>query len=105
VIPLRIHCGNQVVSGEAWRLFKEVYPRRKFSNFECCQDFSMRSFQLTWFLLQRDGYAFATEASSAQTFVKMEPLIPKDDDYNFAYASDTAENSGRNPGHIVELSF
>jgi hypothetical protein len=107
VIPLRIHCGNQVVSGEAWWLFKEVYPRRKFSDFwlECCQYFSMRSFQLSWFFLQRDGYALSTEASSSRTFVKTEPLSSKIDDCNFTYASDTAENSGRNPGHIVELSF
>jgi hypothetical protein len=65
----------------------------------------MRSFQLTWFFLQHDGYALATKASSSQTFVKTEPLSPKTADYNFAYASDTAENSGRNPGHIVEHSF
>jgi hypothetical protein len=30
---LRIHRGNQVVSGEDWRLFKEAYPERDFSNF------------------------------------------------------------------------
>jgi hypothetical protein len=107
VIPLRIHRGNQVVSGEAWWLFKKAYPRRKFSDFwlECCQDFSMRSFQLTWFFLQRDDYALATEASSPRTFVKTEPLSPKTDDYDFAYASDTAESSGRNLGHIVEIFY
>jgi hypothetical protein len=79
VIPLCIHRGNKVVSGEAWRLYKEVYPRRKFSDFwlECCQDFSMRNFQLIWFFLQRDGHALATEASSPQTFVKTEPLAPR----------------------------
>jgi hypothetical protein len=33
VIPLQIHHENQVVSGEAWRLFKEVYHERHFSNF------------------------------------------------------------------------
>jgi hypothetical protein len=65
----------------------------------------MRSFQLSWFLLQRDGYALANEASSSGTFVKMEPLSPMTDDCHFAYASDTAENSGRNLGHIVKLSF
>jgi hypothetical protein len=65
----------------------------------------MRSFQLSWFFLQHDGYALAAEASSSRTFVKMEHLSPKTDDRNFAYASDTAKNSGRNPGHIVELSF
>jgi hypothetical protein len=41
VIPLRIHRGNQVVSGEALRLFKEAYPKREFSDFwiVACQDF------------------------------------------------------------------
>jgi hypothetical protein len=69
-----------VVSGDAWRLFKEAYPERDFSDFwlEACQDFSMRSFQLSWFFLQRDDYALATEAVSPQTFVKTEPLSPQD---------------------------
>jgi hypothetical protein len=46
VIPLRIHRGNQVVSGEAWRLYKEADPECKFSDFwlECCQYFSLCSF-------------------------------------------------------------
>jgi hypothetical protein len=107
VIPLQIHHGNQVVSGEAWWLFKEAYPKRKFSYFwlECCHDFSMHSFQLTLFFLQHDGYALATEALSPRTFVKMEPLSPKTDDYDFAYASDTAEHSGRNPGLFFEISY
>jgi hypothetical protein len=107
VIPLRIHSGKQVVSGEAWRLFKEAYPKRKFSDFwlECCQDFSMHSFWLTWFFLQCGGYALATEFSSPRTFVKTEPLSPKTDDYDFSYTSDTAESSGRNTGHIVEISY
>jgi hypothetical protein len=65
----------------------------------------MRSFQLTWFFLQRDGYVLATEASIPRTFMKTEPLSPKTDDYDFTYASDTAENSGLNPGHIVEISY
>jgi hypothetical protein len=34
-----------------------------------------------------------------------EPPSPKTSDYDFAYASDIAENSGRDPGHIVELSY
>jgi hypothetical protein len=33
VIPLRIHHGNQVISGEAWQLFKEAYPDRDFPIF------------------------------------------------------------------------
>jgi hypothetical protein len=107
VIPLRIHHGNQVVCGEAWRLFKEAYPECNFFDFwhEACQDFSMRSFQLSWFFLQRDSYALATEASNPRTFVKTEPLSPKTSDYDFAYASDTAEHIGRNPGHVVEVFY
>jgi hypothetical protein len=96
-----------VVSGEAWRLFKEAYPERDFSNFwlEASLDFSIRSFDLSWFFLQHDGYVPATEASSSRTFVKTEPLSPKTSDYDFAYASNTIENNGRDPGHIVELSY
>jgi hypothetical protein len=107
MIPLRIHRGNQVISGEAWRLFKAAYPERDFSDFwlEACLDFSIRSFELSWFYLQRDGYNLATEASSPRTFVKTEPPSPKTSNYDFAYSSDTAENSGRDPGHIVELSY
>jgi hypothetical protein len=103
VIPLRIHRGNQVASGEAWRLFKEAYPERDFSDFwlEASLNFSIRSFDLSWFFLQCDSYAPATEASSSRNFVKMEPLSPKTGDYDFSYASDTVENNGRDPGHIV----
>jgi hypothetical protein len=38
-----------VVSGEAWRLFKEAYPERDFSDFwlEASLDFSIRSFDLS----------------------------------------------------------
>jgi hypothetical protein len=32
-------------------------------------------------------------------------LAPKTSDYDFAYASDIAENSGGDPGHIVELLY
>jgi hypothetical protein len=60
----------------------------------------MHSFQLSYFFLQRNGYALATEASSPHTFVKTEPLIPISGDCNFAYACDVAKNSGRNPGRI-----
>jgi hypothetical protein len=99
--------GNQVVSGEAGRLFKEAYLERDFSDFrlEACLDFSICSFYLSWFFLQRDGCVPATEASRSRTFVKTEPPSPKTSDYDFAYASDTVENNGRNPGHIVELSY
>jgi hypothetical protein len=33
VLPLRIHHENQVVSGEAWLLFKDAHPDRDFSDF------------------------------------------------------------------------
>jgi hypothetical protein len=104
---MRFHRGNQVVSDEAWRLYKEANPKRKFSDFclECCHYFLMRSFQRSWFFLHRDGYALANEASSSQIFMKMELPCPMIDDCNFAYASDTTGNNGRNPGHIVKLSF
>jgi hypothetical protein len=107
MIPLQIHRGNQVVSGEAWRLFKEAYPERDFSDFwlEASLDFPIRSFDLSCFFHQRDGCVPATEASSSRTFVKTELLSPKTNDYDFAYASDTVENNGRDPGHIVELSY
>jgi hypothetical protein len=98
---------SQIVSGEAWRLYKEAHLGCKFSDFllYCCQYFSMRSFQLSWFFLYRDGYALATEASSSRPFVKTEPPSPISDDCSFAYASNVAENSGRNPGRIIELPF
>jgi hypothetical protein len=107
VIPLPIHRGNQVVSGEAWRLFKEAYPERDFPDFwfEACLDFSVRSFDMSWFFLQHDDYVLATEASIPQTFVKTEPPSRKTSDYDFAYASDIAENSGREPSHVVELLY
>jgi hypothetical protein len=49
VIPLRIHRGNMVVSGEAWRLFKETHPERDFSDlwFEVSLNFSINSFNLS----------------------------------------------------------
>jgi hypothetical protein len=37
--------------------------------------------------------------------VKTEPLSPRTDEHDFTYASDVVENSSRDPGHIVELSF
>jgi hypothetical protein len=107
IIPLRIRRRDEIVSNEAWRLYKKAHPGCKFSDFwlECCQYFSMRSFQLSWFFLYHDGYALATEASSLHDFMKTEPLSPITGDCSFAYASDVAENGGRSPGHIVELSF
>jgi hypothetical protein len=51
VIPLRIHRGNQVISGEAWRLFKESHHDQDFSDFwlEACMNFSICSFDLSTF--------------------------------------------------------
>jgi hypothetical protein len=107
VIPLRIHRQDQVVSGEAWRLYKEAHPGCEFSDLwlECCQYFLMHSFQLSWFFLQHDGYALASESSSSRSSVKTEPLSPITSDCSFAYASDIAEIRGREPGRIVELPF
>jgi hypothetical protein len=88
-----------VVSGEA-------YPEREFSDFwlEVSLNFSICSFDLSSFFLLRDGNTPAA-ASSSQSLVKTEPLSPKTDEYNFAYASDIVENNGRDPEHIVELSY
>jgi hypothetical protein len=51
VLPLRIHHGNQVVSSEAWRLFKEAYPDQDISDFwlETSLKFSICSFDLSTF--------------------------------------------------------
>jgi hypothetical protein len=63
----------------------------------------MRTFQLSWFFLQCDGYALATEASSSRPFMKTEPLSPITGDCSFAYASAIAKIRGRSLGRIVEL--
>jgi hypothetical protein len=107
VIPLQIHRGNQVISGEAWQLFKEAYPDRDFSEFwlETSLNFSICSFDLSTFFLLRDGDTPAATALSSSILMQKEPLSPKTDEYDFAFASDVVENNGRDPGHIVELSF
>jgi hypothetical protein len=67
VLPLRIHHENQVVSGEAWRLFKEAYPDRDFSDFwlEVSLKFSICSFDIsTFFLLHEDDAHVAATSSS-----------------------------------------
>jgi hypothetical protein len=33
MLPTRIHCGNMIVSGEAWQQFKESHPERDFTDF------------------------------------------------------------------------
>jgi hypothetical protein len=107
VMPLRIHRGNMVVSGEAWRHFKETHPERDFSDFwlEVSLHFSMNSFDLsTFFLLHEDDSPAAT-ASSSSKVLKTKPLSPITNGLDFAYASDVVENSSRDPGYIVELSY
>jgi hypothetical protein len=96
-----------VVSGEAWRLFKETHLERDFFDFwlEISLNFSINSFDLSPFFLLRDDLTHATATSSSRSFVKTEPLRPKISEYGFAYASDIVESNGRDPGHIVELLF
>jgi hypothetical protein len=96
-----------VVNGEAWRLFKETHPERDFFDFwlEVSLNFSINSFDLsTFFLLREDDCPTAT-ASSSQSFVKTEPLRLMIGEHEFAYASDIVESGGRDPGHIIELSY
>jgi hypothetical protein len=57
------------------------------------------------FFLLRDGDTPAAAASSSSSLVKTEPLSPKTNVHDFAYASGIVENNGCDPGHIVELSF
>jgi hypothetical protein len=54
MIPLRIHRGDMVVSGEAWRLFKETHPERDFSDFwlEVSLNFLINSFDLFFFFVK-----------------------------------------------------
>jgi hypothetical protein len=107
VLSLRIHHGNQVVSGEAWRLFKKAYPDREFSDFwlETSLKFSINSFDLSTFFLLREDVSPAVVASSSSKVMKTESLSPITDEHDFAYASDVVENNSRGPGHIVELSY
>jgi hypothetical protein len=95
VLPLRIHHGNQVVSGEAWRLFKEVYADRDFSDFwlEVSLKFSICSFDLSMFFVLREDDGPAAAASNSSKVVKTEPLSPSTDGHDFAYASDVVENN------------
>jgi hypothetical protein len=107
VLPLRIHHGNVIVSGEAWRLFKETHSEQDFSDFwlEVSLKFSMNCFDLSsFFLLREDESPTATNSSSSRV-LKTEPLSPITTGLDFAYASDIAENNSRDPGHVVELSF
>jgi hypothetical protein len=107
VLPLRTHHGNMVVSGEAWRLFRETHPERDFSDFclEVSLNFSMNSFDLSTFFLLREDDSPAATTSSSPKVLKTDPLSPITTRLDFAYASDVVENNSRGPGHIVELSY
>jgi hypothetical protein len=106
VLPLRIHHGI-VVSGEAWRLFKDAHPDRDFSDFwlEVSLKLSICSFDLSTFFLLREGDTRTAAISSSSNLVKTDPLSPSTDVHDFTYASDVVEDNSRDPGHIVELSF
>jgi hypothetical protein len=43
--------------------------------------------------------------SSFAKILKMEPLSPTAGEFNFAYASDIAEDDSCEPGYVVKLSF
>jgi hypothetical protein len=96
-----------IVSGEAWRLFKETHPERDFSDFwlEVLQKFSINCFDLSSFFLLREDISPTTTNSSSSKILKTESLSPFTTELDFAYANDVAENNSRDPGHIVELSF
>jgi hypothetical protein len=96
-----------VVSGEAWRLFKETHPEQDFSDFwlEVSLKFLMNCFDLSSFFLLREDYSTKVAASSSTKVLKTEPLSPITTGLDFTYASDVAENNSRDPGHIVELSY
>jgi hypothetical protein len=106
-MPLRIHRGNVFVSGEAWRLFKEAHPEQDFSDFwlEASLKFSIGCFDLSSFFLLRKDKNPTTANLGPSQIPKTEPLSPITSGLDFAYASDIVEDSSREPGHIVELSF
>jgi hypothetical protein len=107
VLSLRIHRGNVIVSGEAWRLFKETHPERDFSYFwlEVSLTFSMNCFDLSSFFLLREYNNPTTANSSSSKIMETEPLSPITTALDFSYASYVAVNRSRDPGHIVEISF
>jgi hypothetical protein len=96
-----------IVSGEAWRMFKETHPEGDFSVFwlEVSLKFSRNCFDLSSFFLLHEDYSPTVAASSSSEVLKTEPLIPITTGLDFAYASDVAENNRRDPGHTVELSY
>jgi hypothetical protein len=78
-----------------------------FSDFwlEVSLKFSMNCFDISSFFLLREDCSPTAAASSSPEVLKTEPLSPIATRIDFSYASDVAENNGRDPGHIVELSF
>jgi hypothetical protein len=65
----------------------------------------MNYFDLSSFFLLREDYSPIVVASSSSKILKTEPLSPITTGLDFAYARDVIENNGRDPGHIVELSY
>jgi hypothetical protein len=63
----------------------------------------MGCFELSLFLLLREDEGPTSTNSRSSKLVKTEPLSPITTGLDFAYASDVAENSSREPGHVVEL--
>jgi hypothetical protein len=96
-----------IVSGEAWRLFKETHPERDFSDFwlEMSLKFSISCFDLSSFFLLREDDSPVVTDSSSSGILKTKPLSPITSGLDFTYVSDIAENNGCDPGHVVELSF
>jgi hypothetical protein len=106
-MPLRIHCVNVFVSGEAWRFFKEAHPEQDFSDFwlEASLKFLIGCFDLSSFFLLHKDENPTTASSGPSQIPKTDPLSPIISGLDFAYASDIVEDSSREPGHIVELPF
>jgi hypothetical protein len=96
-----------IVSGEAWRLFKETHPEQDFSDFwlEVSLKFLMNYFDLSSFLLLCEDYSPSVAASSSSKVLKTDPLSPITTRLDFAYASDVAEDNSHVPGHHVELLY
>jgi hypothetical protein len=106
-MPLRIHRDKMFVSGEAWRLFQRAHPEQDFSVFclETSLKFSMGCFDLaSCFLVNRKEGSTSTNSSFAK-IPKTEPLSPTAGEFNFAYASDIAEDDSCEPVYVVELAF
>jgi hypothetical protein len=68
-------------------------------------NFSIGCFDLSSFFLFRKNRRSASSTSRSAKIPKTEPLSPLAGAFDFAYASDMAENNVCKPGHVVELSF